>query len=72
MMHHPGDPWTQEVRRAALIAVEIAAAKRAGCDRALRYFVRSALSHGLTVDEVARAGALPPADVVALADPMAA
>jgi pyrroloquinoline quinone (PQQ) biosynthesis protein C len=51
-------PWTDEVRRQAFRAVRIAVMRNA-CDRTLGYFLRLALAHGLTVDEVLAAGVAP-------------
>ena len=68
----PRDAWTQEVRRAALVAVRIAAAKREAGDRTLSYFLRSAMAHGLTLDDLCRAGNLSPEDVLRLTDPAVA
>lgn len=52
------DPWTSEVRQQAYRAVRIAV-MRGACDRTLGYFLRLALAHGLTVDEVLAAGVAP-------------
>lgn len=58
-----------EVRRQAEIGVRIASAHREDGDRVLGYYVRSALAHGLTYDEVCRAGGLYRDEVFALSDP---
>jgi hypothetical protein len=61
-------PWTDEVRRQAWIAVRIAATGHAH-ERVLAYYLRSALAHGLTVDEVCYAGNLSPNTVRLLTRP---
>lgn len=58
--------WTSEVRRQALVAVEIASTRRDEAQHALGYYVRAALAHGLTVAEVCQAGDLDPAEVETL------
>lgn len=63
-------PWTDEVRRQAFLAVRIAV-MRGACDRTLGYFLRLALAHGLTVDEVLAAGVAPEA-LTRLTDPAVA
>lgn len=66
---HASTPWTTQVRAQAAIAVRIAA----GSDRrVLGYYVRAALAHGLTTDEVCRASNLSPETVAALSDPAVA
>lgn len=64
--------WTDEVRRAAVVAVQIAAARREAGDRTFRYFLRTALGHGVSVAEVALAAGLSRDEVVRLADPAVA
>ena len=59
--------WTSEIRRQATIAVHIAAAD--GDLRVLGYMVRAAIAHGLTTDDVCRAGNLSPEHVQQLSDP---
>ena len=66
------DPWTQEVRRSAYIAVQVAAAKRVASEHAFIYFLRTAQSHGLTVGELADAAQIDEAEVMRLTEPAAA
>jgi hypothetical protein len=61
-------PWTDEVRRQAWIAVRIAATCHDD-ERVLAYYLRSALAHGLSVDEVCYAGNLSPETVRRLTRP---
>jgi hypothetical protein len=72
MMPDVPDAWSDEVRRAALIAVEIAGNKHRAAERALRYFLKSAIAHGLTLAEVAEFARLTTDEVVALTDPAVA
>lgn len=65
----PCDTWTDEIRRQAWLAVEIAATRREEADRALGYYLRAALSHGLTVADVCIAGDLDEQTVMRLTDP---
>lgn len=67
-----GNPWTCEVRRQAWIAVSIAASRRVVSRRVLAYYVRSALAHGLCVEEVCQAGNLSPDEVLEMSEPAAA
>jgi hypothetical protein len=62
-------PWVDRTRREAWIAVEIAATKHEASTRTLAYYLRCALAHGLTVDEVCRAGDLGRETVLRLTDP---
>ena len=64
--------WTAEIRCQARAAVEIAAAKHRASGHALRYYLRSAIAHGLAVDEVAEIARLTPAAVLELTDPAVA
>jgi hypothetical protein len=66
------DPWTEEVRRAAYVAVELAAAKRTACERTFVYFLRTASAHGLTLAELCAASGLDAAKVLELTEPAAA
>ena len=66
------NPWSQEVRRQAYVAVQIAAAKRTACERTFRYFLCSARAHGLTAQELSRASGLGYDEVLRLTDPAAA
>lgn len=72
MRSHRGDPWRDEVRRQAYVAVEIAATRRVAADRTLGYYLRAALAHGLTVAEVCEASRLDELTVMRLTDPAAA
>lgn len=63
------DLWSAAKRREAYVAVEIAASKQLAATRALGYFIRTAMAHGLTLDEVCRAGNLNPTTVRGLSDP---
>jgi len=65
------DPWTDAVRREAWIAVEIAATQREASERTLAYYLRCAISHGLTVDDCCRAGDLDRATVLRMTEPTA-
>ncbi|MGZ4621490.1 MAG: hypothetical protein ACXVGF_04620 [Blastococcus sp.] len=70
-MNHPPS-WTEQVRREARIAVEIAANRSAACERTLAYFLRCAIAHGLTVEECCKAGNLDRETVMRLTDPAVA
>src|SRR5690349_23790510 len=50
------DPWKAEVRRQAFLAVRVASTRRVATDRVLAYYLRSAIAHGLTVEECCEAG----------------
>lgn len=67
--------WTAEVRAAGLNGVRIAAAEHAAAyraaDRVLAYYLRSAVAHGLTIDEICQATDLDPLVVRDLTDPAA-
>lgn len=63
------DPWQTEVREQARVAVRIAATRQRASTNVLGYYLRSALAHGLTLDEVCVAGNLSPASVRQLTDP---
>lgn len=71
-MTHSLDPWRAEVRHQARVAVQVAAARREASDRTLAYFLRKALAHGLTLDEVCDAGDLDRNTVLRLTDPAVA
>lgn len=66
-------PADTRIRDAALNAVAIAAQRHqaavAGADRVLAYYLRGALAHGLTVDEVCATAQLDRAEVLRLTDP---
>lgn len=66
------DPWSQEVRRAAYVAVELAATKRKASERTFIYFLRTALAHGLTLAELCDASGLDAAELLRLTEPAAA
>lgn len=66
------DPWTDAIRREAWIAVEIAATQCEAAQRTLAYYLRTALSHGLTVDDCCRAGDLDRDLVLRMTNPVAA
>lgn len=67
--------WTAEVRAAALNGVRIAAGEheKAHCaaDRVLAVYLRGAVAHGLTVEEICQATDLDPLVVRDLTDPAA-
>lgn len=63
--------WTDEIRARALELVEVAGEAHAGTRRALVYFLRQAIAHGVDVDEVAAAATLTRDEVLALTDPAA-
>lgn len=72
----PGNPaeshnWTDEVREQARVALFIAT-NRDRDDRVLGYYVRSAIAHGMTIDEVCRAANLSASEVRELSDPAVA
>lgn len=68
----PRDPWTEEVRRAAYVAVELAASRRLASERTFVYFLRTASAHGLTMAELCAASGLDEAAVLELTHPQAA
>jgi hypothetical protein len=63
--------WTDEVRAMALELVGVAADAHIGTRRALVYFLRQAIAHGVDVDLVAAAAALTRDEVLTLTDPAA-
>lgn len=69
---HRPVPWTEEVRRASVIAIKVAVLRRGASERTLRYFLNAAASHGLTTDELCDASGLARDEVLRLTDPMAA
>lgn len=72
MKHHELDPWREEIRRQAYVAIQVAAAKRVATERVLAYMIRKAIGHGLSVEECCEAGDLDRAAVLELSDPAAA
>ena len=68
-MTHPRDPWREEVRNQARVAVEVAVLQHQAATRTLAYYLRRALAHGLTIDEVCTAGRLDHDAVLRFTDP---
>jgi hypothetical protein len=66
------DLWTAAKRREAYVAVAIAATKQVAATRTLGYMIRAAMAHGLSLEDVCRAGNLNPPTVRELSDPATA
>ncbi len=64
-------PFDDAARVVAVELIAHAARCRQEADRALRYFLRTGLAHGMTVAEVAAAGDLTPDEVLELTHPAA-
>ncbi len=71
-MTDPSSRWTAQVRESAVNLIEHAARCRREADRALAYFLRTGIAHGLTLDELTDASGLSRADVLRITDPAAA
>lgn len=69
MNHSVSDPWTDQVRAAAITAVRIAAEQHRAGTHALGYYLRAAIAHGLSLDEVREASGLSRVQVLELTDP---
>lgn len=72
MMQHQTDPWRAEVRRQAYVAVQVATTRHEAATHVLGYYLRRALAHGLTIEQVCEASDLDRARVLELTDPAVA
>lgn len=63
------DLWNAEVRRQSYVAIEVASVRQVAATKTLGYMIRSAMAHGLSLDEVCKAGNLNPSTVRELSDP---
>ena len=71
MNHSGNDPWTDQVRAAAITAIRIAAEQHRVGTHALGYYLRTAMAHGISVEEACQASGLERAQVLELTDPAA-